>query len=61
MFVYANHFMQYQLLPEGGPGAGVVRPKCFIYLFAYLFKMYFMYVSTLSLSSDTLEEGVRSH
>lgn len=24
-------------------------------------KIYFMYVSTMSLSSDTLEEGIRSH
>jgi hypothetical protein len=34
--------------------------KRIIYLFIYLF-IYLMYVSTLQLSSYTLEEGIRFH
>jgi hypothetical protein len=33
----------------------------YFYLFIYLFIYYMLYVSTLSLSSDTPEEGVRFH
>jgi hypothetical protein len=34
--------------------------KIFIYLFIYLF-IYVMYVSILSMSSDTPEDGIGSH
>jgi hypothetical protein len=42
---------------EGSTGS---RPTVYLFFFFLRF-IYFMYVSTLSLSSDTPEEGIRSH